>query len=153
MRILVVGSGGVGDAVARIAARRTYFERLVVADVDLGRAQRTVEAASAHDVVGGRIVAAVVDASSASAVEALVREHGATHVLNAVDPRFVLPIFEGVRASGAHYLDMAMSLSHAHPERPYELPGVKLGDDQFATHDQWVQAGRLALVGLSLIHI
>ena len=101
VRILVVGSGGVGDAVARIAARRRFFERLVVADVDLGRAQRTVEAASAHDVVGGRFAAAVVDASSADAVEALVREHGATHVLNAVDPRFVLPIFEGVRAAGA----------------------------------------------------
>ena len=59
MRILVVGSGGVGDAVARIAARRAFFERMVVADVDLARAQRTVEAASAHDVVGGRFEAAV----------------------------------------------------------------------------------------------
>ena len=150
MRILVVGSGGVGDAVARIAARRTFFERLVVADVDLGRSQRTVEAASAHDVVGDRFVAAVVDASSAAAVEALVREHGATHVLNAVDPRFVLPIFEGVRAAGAHYLDMAMSLSHAHPERPYELPGVKLGDEQFAQADGWEADGQLALVGIGV---
>ena len=150
MRILVVGSGGVGDAVARIAARRRFFERLVVADVDLGRAQRTVEAASAHDVVGDRFVAAVVDASSADAVEALVREHGATHVLNAVDPRFVLPIFEGVRAAGAHYLDMAMSLSHAHPERPYELPGVKLGDEQFAQTAGWADAGQLALVGIGV---
>ena len=150
MRILVVGSGGVGDAVARIAARRRFFERLVVADVDLGRAQRTVEAASAHDVVGDRFVAAVVDASSADAVEALAREHGATHVLNAVDPRFVLPIFEGVRAAGAHYLDMAMSLSHAHPERPYELPGVKLGDEQFAQTAGWADAGQLALVGIGV---
>lgn len=150
MRILVVGSGGVGDAVARIAARRPFFEQLVVADVELGRAERTVAAASEHDVVGGRFVAAVVDASSPAAVEALVRECGATHVLNAVDPRFVMPIFEGVRAAGADYLDMAMSLSHPHPDRPHELPGVKLGDEQFAASGDWESAGRLALVGIGV---
>ena len=83
-------------------------------------------------------------------MEALVREHGATHVLNAVDPRFVMPIFEGVRAAGADYLDMAMSLSHAHPALPYELPGVKLGDEQFAVADEWADAGRLALVGIGV---
>ena len=150
MRVLVVGSGGVGDAVARIAARRGFFERMVVADYDLERAHRTVAAANGRDVVGDRFVAAVVDASDAGAVEALAREHGATHVLNAVDPRFVMPVFEGAFAAGADYLDMAMSLSSAHPERPYELPGVKLGDAQFAVADRWEAAGRLALVGIGV---
>ncbi|MDM7856095.1 saccharopine dehydrogenase family protein [Cellulomonas alba] len=150
MRILVVGSGGVGDAVARIAARRDFFERLVVADVDADRAGRTVTAAAQRDVVGGRFAAAVVDASSAEAVAALAREHRATHVLNAVDPRFVMPIFEGALAAGADYLDMAMSLSRPHPEKPYELPGVKLGDEQFARAADWVAAGRLALVGMGV---
>ena len=97
-----------------------------------------------------RFLAAQVDASSAEAVAALVREHRVTHVLNAVDPRFVLPIFEGAYAAGADYLDMAMSLSHPHPERPHELPGVKLGDDQFAQAAQWESAGRLALVGMGV---
>jgi len=150
VRILVVGSGGVGDAVARIAARRDFFERLVVADVDPARAARTAAAAAEHDVVGGRLASAVVDASSAEAVAALAREHGATHVLNAVDPRFVLPIFDGALAAGADYLDMAMSLSHPHPQRPYELPGVKLGDEQFARAGEWSAAGRLALVGMGV---
>ncbi len=44
MRILLVGSGGVGDAFARIAARRDFFELLVVSDYDLARAERTVAA-------------------------------------------------------------------------------------------------------------
>ena len=39
MRILLVGAGGVGTAFARIAARRPFAE-LVIADYDLGRAQR-----------------------------------------------------------------------------------------------------------------
>ena len=150
MRILVVGSGGVGDAVARIAARRDFFEAMVVADYDLARAERTVAAAAERDVGTGRFAAARVDASSAEAVAALAREHGATHVLNAVDPRFVMPVFEGAFAAGAHYLDMAMSLSRPHPQRPYELPGVKLGDEQFAQAARWEEAGRLALVGMGV---
>jgi saccharopine dehydrogenase-like NADP-dependent oxidoreductase len=150
VRVLVVGSGGVGDAVARIAARRRFFEAMVVADVDEARARRTVEAAAAADVVGGRFSAARIDASDADAVAAAVREHGATHVLNAVDPRFVLPIFRGTLAAGADYLDMAMSLSRPHPDQPYALPGVKLGDEQFADDDAWRAAGRLALVGMGV---
>jgi saccharopine dehydrogenase-like NADP-dependent oxidoreductase len=70
--------------------------------------------------------------------------------MNAVDPRFVMPIFNGALAGGADYLDMAMSLSQRHPERPYELTGVKLGDEQFAVEDQWKAAGRLALVGIGV---
>jgi saccharopine dehydrogenase-like NADP-dependent oxidoreductase len=70
--------------------------------------------------------------------------------MNAVDPRFVMPIFNGALAGGADYLDMAMSLSQRHPERPYELTAVKLGDEQFAAEDRWKAAGRLALVGIGV---
>ncbi|MBA3020270.1 saccharopine dehydrogenase C-terminal domain-containing protein [Propionicimonas sp.] len=149
MRILVVGAGGVGDAVARIAARRSFFELMVIADYDLAKAQASVVAAEAAGGTG-RFVAAFVDASSADSVAALAREHGITHVLNAVDPRFVMGIFDGAFAAGADYLDMAMSLSHPHAERPYGEVGVKLGDEQFAKADEWVAAGRLALVGMGV---
>jgi saccharopine dehydrogenase-like NADP-dependent oxidoreductase len=81
---------------------------------------------------------------------ALVREHQGTHVMNAVDPRFVMPIFNGAYAAGADYLDMAMSLSRRHPEAPYEKIGVKLGDEQFALADEWEKSGRLALVGIGV---
>lgn len=146
MRILVVGAGGVGSAVAPIAARRDFFEHVVMADYDAARAQRVV------DRLGGdaRFSATRVDASKADDVAALVREHRITHVLNAVDPRFVMPIFDGAYAGGAHYLDMAMSLSHPHPERPHAEVGVKLGDEQFAVAGQWESAGRLALVGIGV---
>src|ERR687898_178312 len=95
MRILVVGTGGVGSAVAPIAARRDFYET----------------------------------------------------ILNAVDPRFVMPVFRAAFDVGATYMDMAMSLSAPHPERHYELVGKKLGDDQFAEADRWEERGLLALVG------
>jgi saccharopine dehydrogenase-like NADP-dependent oxidoreductase len=146
MRVLTVGAGGVGSATVGISARRDFFEEMVVADYDLGRARRAVEP-FADD---GRFRAAQVDASSAEQVAALCREHRITHVLNAVDPRFVLPVFEGAFAAGAHYLDMAMSLSRPDPEAPHERPGVKLGDEQFARADEWAAEGRLALVGMGV---
>jgi saccharopine dehydrogenase (NAD+, L-lysine forming) len=145
VRILVIGSGGVGSALAPIAARRDFFERIVMADYDLDRARRAV------DGVGDqRFVAAGIDASNAEEVAALARKHRATHVVNAVDPRFVMPIFDGAFAAGADYLDMAMSLSQPHRDRPYEQPGVKLGDEQFAKATAWESAGRLALVGMGV---
>ena len=70
--------------------------------------------------------------------------------MNAVDPRFVMPIFDGAFAAGADYLDMAMSLSQPHPDQPYDRTGVKLGDEQFAKADEWEAAGRLALVGIGV---
>lgn len=146
----MIGAGGVGDAAARIAVERDFFDVLVVADYDLGRAQATVAAASARRPGESRLVAAYVDASDADSVACLAREHGATHVFNAVDPRFVMSIFEGARAAGAHYLDMAMSLSRPHQQLPYELTGVKLGDEQFAQAQEWQLEGRLALVGIGV---
>jgi saccharopine dehydrogenase (NAD+, L-lysine-forming) len=145
MRILVIGAGGVGSAVVPTAIRRDFFEQLVVADYDPLRANAVAEGAR-----DPRVSAAQVDASSSDAVAALIREHRATHVLNAVDPRFVMPIFDACLAAGAAYLDMAMSLSKPHPERPWELPGVKLGDEQFAKAPAWEAAGGLALVGIGV---
>jgi saccharopine dehydrogenase-like NADP-dependent oxidoreductase len=119
---------------------------MVVADYDVLRAERAIAAHGADP----RFVAAQVDASSSAAVAALCREHGVTHVLNAVDPRFVMPVFDGAFAAGADYLDMAMSLSKAHSDTPYEKTGVKLGDEQFAVAGDWEAAGRLALVGVGV---
>ena len=147
MRILVVGAGGVGASFAPIAARRDFYEQIVFADYDEARATSVVDR---YDAGTGRFSAAKVDASDASAVAELCRAQGITHVLNAVDPRFVMPIFDGALEAGATYLDMAMSLSHAHPDKPYELPGEKLGDAQFAKAAEWEAKGQLALVGIGV---
>jgi saccharopine dehydrogenase-like NADP-dependent oxidoreductase len=145
MKILLVGAGGVGSAFCAIAKRRDFFDQIVVADYDQASAQRAVDA-----VADPRFTATRVDASSEDAVAELVRRHGSTHVMNAVDPRFDMPIFRGALAGGANYVDMAMSLSQRHPDKPYELTGVKLGDEQFAMDPQWREAGLLALLGLGV---
>ena len=145
MKILLVGAGGVGGAITGIAARRPFFDSLVVADYDEAKAQRAAQRSG-----DARFSAIKIDASDEAAVATALREHGCDVLLNATDPRFVMPLFRAALAAGANYLDMAMSLSHPHPEQPYALTGVKLGDEQFATTEQWEQAGRLALVGIGV---
>jgi len=146
MRILVIGAGGVGTAVVAIAARRGFFEHMVVADYDPARVAHAMGQVAGDD----RFTGASLDASNVDAIVSLIREHRISHVLNAVDPRFVMPIFDACFAAGVDYMDMAMSLSRPHPERPHELPGVKLGDEQFAKADAWQSAGRLAFVGMGV---
>ncbi|WP_411104130.1 saccharopine dehydrogenase family protein [Streptomyces sp. cmx-4-9] len=147
MRVLLVGAGGVGTAITRIAARREFFEGFVVADYDPARAEAAV--ASAGDP-RGRFTARQIDASDEAAVTALLVAERCDVLLNATDPRFVMPLFRAALAGGAHYLDMAMSLSRPHPEHPHQECGTKLGDEQFAQVDAWTDAGRLALVGMGV---
>jgi saccharopine dehydrogenase-like NADP-dependent oxidoreductase len=142
MRILLVGAGGVGTALARIAARRRFAE-LVIADYDLTRAQR---AAAAHD--GYEAVS--LDARDEQAVAELLTKRHCDVLMNATDPRFVMPLFRAALAAGTHYLDMAMSLSHPDADAPYRVTGVKLGDDQFAMAEDWQRSGQLALVGMGV---
>lgn len=143
MKILVVGTGGVGAAVASVAQRRDFFERMTFADLDPARPDALI--ARLDD---GRFAAAQVDASDQASVAALARD--ADFVLNATDPRFNPVIFAAAFESGAGYLDLAMTLSKPHPEEPYSKPGVKLGDAQFAEDGRWREAGRLALVGIGV---
>ncbi|WP_407561504.1 saccharopine dehydrogenase family protein [Streptomyces sp. 184] len=152
MRILLVGAGGVGTAITRIAARRDFFEAMVVADYDLGRAEAAVAfvRATHPGPPGARFTAARVDAADRTAVAALLRAHRCDVLLNATDPRFVMPLFEAAYEMAATYVDMAMSLSRPHPVRPYAECGVKLGDEQFAASDRWATSGRLALVGMGV---
>ncbi|MBV9592502.1 MAG: saccharopine dehydrogenase NADP-binding domain-containing protein [Actinobacteria bacterium] len=145
MRILILGAGGVGSAAALIAARRQFLTAVLVADYDLQRAERAVRATD-----DDRFSARQLDASDQAAVESAIREHGIDAVLAATDPRFTMPIFRAALATGIHYVDMAMSLSHPHADQPYRRVGVKLGDEQFELDDDWTASGRIALVGMGV---
>ena len=137
MRALVVGTGGVGAAIAPIAARRSFFERMVFADLDPARPRALVERHGDE-----RFGAAQLDASDAKAIAALARAERADTIVNATDPRFNPQIFETAFDAGCTYLDMAMTLS--------KPGGEKLGDAQFARTQEWAERGLLALVGMGV---
>jgi saccharopine dehydrogenase (NAD+, L-lysine-forming) len=138
MRILLIGVGTVGEAIARLAAERDWCEQLVLADYDTERA--TALAASLDG--GDRFPVERVDARDKGQIVELARQHRSELVMNAVDPQFLMPIFEAALEAGTHYMDMAMSLS--------KPGGPKLGDEQFARADAWEASGKLALVGMGM---
>ena len=146
MRVLLVGVGTVGEAIAKMSAQRAWCETMVLADYDLARA--TALQALIGDAA--RFPVEKIDAGNAAAVADLARRHRVDLVMNAVDPRFVMPLFDGALAAGVNYMDMATSLSRPHPTDPFRLPGVKLADEQFARAGEWEAAGRLALLGMGM---
>ena len=145
MRILIIGAGGVGTAAAAIARRRDFFDRLVLTDLDHERAAHAV--ARLGDP---RYRAAALDASNVQAIVDLARIEEADVILNACDPRLNPPIFEAALQAGCTYLDMAATLSSPHPEKPYELTGVKLCDAQFEAAALWEERAQLAIVGIGV---
>ena len=146
MRVLLVGVGTVGEAIARLTAERDFCTFMVLADRDEARAAAVAAAIGRPD----RFVASGIDAGDSAAIAEMARRHRVDLILNSVDPTFVMPIFEAALRAGVDYMDMATSLSVPHPERPFEVPGVKLAEDQFARAAEWEAAGRLALLGVGM---
>jgi saccharopine dehydrogenase-like NADP-dependent oxidoreductase len=136
MKVLVVGTGGVGAAVAAVAKRRGFFEQMTFADLDPARPRALVEREG-----DGRFVAAQVDAGDSESLVGLLRETDADAVLNAADPRFNPPILAAAFDYGCMYLDMAMTLSG---------PGVMLGEEELDAHERWQERGLLALAGIGV---
>ena len=145
MRALVIGAGGVGSAIANIASRKSFITELVIADYDASKAHAVTQ-----KIQDPRFTSVEVDAGDLAAIEGLIRKVNPDVVVNAVDPRFVMNIFNAAKNAGVNYMDMALSLSIAHPTDPFNKVGVKLGDDQFAQHDLWLSQGNFALIGIGI---
>jgi saccharopine dehydrogenase-like NADP-dependent oxidoreductase len=146
MKILRVGVGGVGEAVARIAEPREWVKLIVLADYNLERAKEVQMKLGDTE----RFPVEFVDASKQKLIEQLAKKYKVDLVMNACDPSFNIPIFEAAYQVGCNYMDMAMTLSKPHPEKPFELCGIKLGDYQFERAKLWEAKNILCLVGLGV---
>ncbi len=146
MKILLLGTGGVGEAIASIAKPRSWIEQIVLADLNVDRA------AEVQKKLGNaqRFPVEPVNAGDQSSIEKLARKYDVDLIMNSVDPLFNVPIFEAAFQTGKTYMDMAMTLSEPHPEDPFHKTGIKLGDYQFERSDKWEDKGLLALVGMGV---
>jgi len=145
MKVLVIGAGGVGRAIINIASRREFITSMVIADRSLNRAEEAVVR-----LRDPRFSAAQVNAAELEDIRELIRKAEPDVVINAVDPRFVMPIFLACEIEKCNYIDMAMSLSRVHPHYPFKETGVKLGDEQFARDWNWEERNIFALIGMGV---
>ncbi|HET9587499.1 MAG TPA: saccharopine dehydrogenase C-terminal domain-containing protein [Anaerolineales bacterium] len=146
MRVLLVGVGGVGEAIAAMAEPREWMELMVLADYNVRRAEEVQRKRGNRECFPVEFV----DAGDQKSIEALAKKYNVDLILNAVDPVFNRQIFDAAYEAGTHYLDMAMSLSEPHPTDPFHKTGIKLGDYQFERSRDWEQKGLLALVGFGV---
>jgi len=146
MRVLLVGVGGVGEAIAAISKPREWMELMVLADYNVERA-REVQGKLGDE---NRFPVEFVDASKQENIEELARKHNVDLIMNSVDPIFNKQIFDAAFNVGVKYMDMAMTLSEPHPTDPFNRSGIKLGDYQFDKANEWEEKGLLALVGFGV---
>jgi len=146
MKVLLVGVGGVGEAIAMIAKPRVWVEQVVLADFNLERAKEVQTKLGDTQ----RFPIEFVDASNQELIEALAKKYQVDLIMNACDPIYNVPIFDAAYNSGCTYMDMAMTLSEAHPTEPFNRVHIKLGDYQFERAKQWEDKGLLALVGMGV---
>ncbi len=146
MKVLLVGVGGVGEAIAAIAKPRKWVELVVLADYNLERAKEVQKKLKDPK----RFPAEWIDASKQELIEKMAKKYKVDLVMNACDPLYNEPIFDAAYNAGCNYMDMAMTLSTPHPKKPFEKCGVKLGDYQFERAKAWEKKGLLCIVGLGV---
>jgi saccharopine dehydrogenase-like NADP-dependent oxidoreductase len=146
VKVLLIGVGGVGEAIAVVARHQPWLEKMALADYNLKRAKEVQRKLGAWR----KFPVEQVDAGDKRQIVALARKHGADLIMNAVDPVFNEKIFDAAYQAGCTYMDMAMTLSRPHPADPYRQCGVKLGDYQFERAAKWEKKGLLAVVGMGV---
>lgn len=146
MKVLLVGVGGVGEAIAAIAKPRKWMEQMVLADFSVKRAEEVQKKLGDPQ----RFPVEFIDASNQGSIEMLAKKYQVDLIMNSVDPIFNKQIFDAAYNVGVTYMDMAMTLSEPHPTDPFNQPGIKLGDYQFDKAKDWEAKKLLALVGIGV---
>lgn len=146
MKILLIGVGGVGEAIAMIAKPRAWMKQIVLADYSVRRAEEVQKKLGDAE----RFPVEAIDAGNRESIEALAKKYQVDLIMNAVDPVFNQSIFDAAYNVGVKYMDMAMTLSEPHPEDPFNKTNIKLGDYQFERAADWEKKGLTALVGFGV---
>ena len=139
MKVLLVGVGGVGEAIAAIAKPHKWMELMVLADYNVKRAEEVQKKMGDEK----RFPVEFIDAGNQKSIEDLAKKYQVDLIMNSVDPIFNKQIFDAAYNVGTKYMDMAMTLSEPHPTDPFNKPGVKLGDYQSVL--AWNQVWQMSL--------
>lgn len=132
MRVLLIGVGGVGEAIAKVGRDRPWLEEMVLADYDLERArivQQQLENPNKYPIEK-------IDARDQSQVLHLARKYRADLIMNSVSNFYNNTIFDAAYDAGCTYLDMAMSDD-----------GANMGSYQWNQAKKWEDKGLLAILG------
>jgi len=132
LKVLLLGTGGVGEAIAVVAQKRLWLEKLVLADYNLERAINVQKRTGTTDI----FPVEQIDARDTRQIVDVARKHGIDLIMNAASNFYNNSIFEAAYEAGCDYLDMAMS--------DY---GANMGSYQWNQAQKWADKGLLAILG------
>jgi saccharopine dehydrogenase (NAD+, L-lysine forming) len=132
VKVLLLGLGGVGEAIAIVAQKQPWLEKLVLADYNLERARAVQERLGRSE----RYPIEQIDARDTRQIVQVARKHGIDLIMNAVSNFYNNTVFEAAYEAGCNYLDMAMS--------DY---GANMGSQQWNQAQKWADKGLLAILG------
>lgn len=132
MKILLIGAGGVGEAIAVVAQNQPWLEKMVLADYNLERLLTVQKRWGKPD----KYPIERVDARDISQVVQVARKHSIDLIMNAVSNFYNDTIFDAAYEAGCNYLDMAMSDC-----------GANMGSHQWDQTEKWKDKELLAILG------
>jgi saccharopine dehydrogenase (NAD+, L-lysine forming) len=132
MKVLLIGVGGVGEAIAVVGCERPWLEMMVLADYNLERAKTVQNRLGAVE----KFPIEQIDARDIKRIIQVARKHGVDLIMNAVSNFYNDTLFDAAYEAGCNYLDMAMS--------GYSM---NMGSYQWDQADKWEDTGLLAILG------
>jgi saccharopine dehydrogenase-like NADP-dependent oxidoreductase len=131
-KVLIIGAGAQGNVVGWILARAPEVGRIILADVDLQRAQET-----ARNLGSDKVVAERADATKVSEMAERMRRGEIDLVVNLAPPEFIPRVMRAALEAGRNYLDLSSV-------RCYEIDGLPI--EQLQDADAWGASGRTAMI-------
>ena len=132
MKVLLIGVGGVGEAIAKIGHQRPWLEKMVLADYNVERAYTVQKQLGANE----KFPVERIDARDVNQTIQIARKHGVDLIMNAVSNFYNDNIFDAAYEAGCNYLDMAMSDD-----------GANMGSYQWKQAEKWERKGLQAILG------
>ncbi len=132
MKVLLIGVGGVGEAIAKVSRKFDWLEKMVLSDYDLER----VNIVQAQLGSSEKYPIEKIDARDVSQVVQLARKYDVDLIMNAVSNFYNDTIFDAAFEAGCSYLDMAISDD-----------GANMGSYQWKQASKWEERGLLAILG------
>ena len=141
MKTIVLGVGAVGSVAADLLAKTEEFDSVILADIDLEKAQR-MEKRISNDKISSMKV-------NASNVEEMAKAFkGVDLVLNCVIPRFNFAIMDACLMAKANYADMASDIFLS-KEKPGEIVKEPPVQYQARKYDEaYKKAGIIGMLGM-----
>jgi saccharopine dehydrogenase-like NADP-dependent oxidoreductase len=132
MNVLLLGAGGVGEAIAVVARDQPWLDKMVIADYNLERAQTVNQRLGADN----KYFVEQIDARDINRIVEVARKYNVDLIMNAVSNFYNDTIFDAAFEAGCNYLDMAMS--------DY---GANMGSHQWNQATKWEEKGLLGILG------